>query len=106
MWHTAPGKGNGGVCGSVVAVPALLARLMVRGPLWYSPISGSVELTGSEAGVVAAPRVERRLHILGAGHRCGPDGIVVKGPPPKGGGLLGSAAVVVRTSPTLTRLRN
>jgi hypothetical protein len=44
MWHTAPGKGNGGVCGSVVAVPALLARLMVRGPLWYSSMSGSVEL--------------------------------------------------------------
>jgi len=64
MWHTAPGKGNGGVCGSVVAVPALLARLMVRGPLCYSSIGGSVELTGSEAEVVAAPRVERRLHIL------------------------------------------
>src|SRR5947209_501058 len=28
----------------------------------------------------------------------------VKGPPPKGGGLVGSTAVVVPTSPTLTRL--
>ena len=64
MWHAAPGKGNGGGCGSGVAGPALLARLMVRGPLWYSSMSGSVELTGSEAGVVAGPRVERRLHIL------------------------------------------